>query len=47
MKITFDDDREDIVIGAKKDAKKEVEVKKPKTKKAKPKAKAKGSPKAD
>ena len=39
MKIVFDDDREDIVIGGKKDAEKEVEVRKPKTKKAEARAK--------
>ena len=41
MKIVFDDDREDIVLGVNKDAKKEVEVKKPKRKKGKGKPKRK------
>ena len=41
MKIVFDDDREDVIIGERKDAKKEVEVKKPKRKKGKGKPKRK------
>ena len=41
MKIVFDDDREDVIIGDRKDAKKEVEVKKPKRKKGKGKPKRK------
>jgi|TARA_Y100000310_G_scaffold272817_1_gene287994 hypothetical protein len=48
MKIVFDDDREDVIIGVKKDAKKEVEVKKPKSEKGKGKfkgKKGKGKPK--
>ena len=45
MKIVFDDEREDIIIGVNKDAKKEIEVRKPKTKKGK--ARAKRSSKAD